>query len=95
MEFFINTSHHTEISEYIITQIKSISFEKSISIHTRLSNLNIDSLLFVEMLIKLENEFNIQFRQEELVLSAFKTVGDLVDCISSNIIIERVITYEE
>ena len=69
----------------IIALIKEICYEEEIKATTRMSSLNIDSLAFVELLIKLENRFDIEFSSDQLVIAAYRTVGDLADCVLNKI----------
>jgi len=48
-----------------------------------MADLSADSLDVVEMIVELENEFNITIDDEEV--ASFKTVGDMVSYVESHI----------
>lgn len=43
-----------------------------------LRELSLDSLAFVEIIVKLEEDFDVEFDLEELSLDAWETVGELI-----------------
>ena len=45
---------------------------------SRLRELSLDSLAFVEIIVKLEEDFAVEFDLEELSLDAWETVGDIM-----------------
>lgn len=46
-----------------------------------LSELSLDSLAFVEIIVKLENDLAVEFELDELSLDAWETVGDIIACV--------------
>lgn len=50
-----------------------------------LTDLGINSLLFVKIAVALENEFDIEFTDEDLDIQKFKTVGDIVGYVDGKI----------
>lgn len=51
--------------------------EKEITPETPLESLSLDSLSFIALLVGLEEEFGVEFEDEELLLSAWERVGEL------------------
>lgn len=54
----------------------------SISMEESLESLNIDSLSFIELVIKIENEFGIRFDENVISISNFFNVKSLVGATS-------------
>ena len=52
---------------------------------TRFSDLSIDSLSFVELIVTAEDNFNVAFSDRELLLSEWETAGDFVQAIKKKI----------
>ena len=64
------------MTKKIIEMLSEITAE-TVTIECELECLGIDSLTFVEFIIRLEDEFNIEFSDEMLCTSKFKTVADI------------------
>jgi acyl carrier protein len=75
------------MKERIITMIKDACAlaESNINEKTKLSEISLDSLSFIQLIVNLEDEFDIQFEDEELNIYDFKTVNDLVDIVEEKI----------
>lgn len=58
-------------------------YSQSIMISDSLQSVGIDSLKLVELVISLEDEFDISFDLSDLVPSEFNNVGDLLNLIES------------
>jgi acyl carrier protein len=67
---------------FIIKTLKEVTFEKGITKETNLNtDLDIDSIAWVQVLFKIENEFG-QFRDlDSLINSPYETVEDLINII--------------
>lgn len=63
----------------IITKIDLTSF----SIKTNLSDLNMDSIVFIKLVIAIEEEFELSFDDDYLDMSFFKTLEDITKYIKS------------
>lgn len=50
-----------------------------------ISNMGIDSITFVEMLVALECEFDFEFDTKKLVITAFPTINSLIDYVLKKI----------
>ena len=64
----------------IIMDQLSISDEDMITMDTTLEDLGADSLDMVEVIMAIEDEFDVQIKDEDL--ESLKSVGDLIDYIS-------------
>ena len=52
--------------------------EDNITLETRLQDISLDSLSFIECLVRVEEIFNIEFEAEELDMNGWETVGDIL-----------------
>ena len=52
--------------------------ENDIALETKLHDLSLDSLSFIECLVRVEEIFNIEFEAEELDMNGWETVGDIL-----------------
>ena len=68
------------ISE-IVSADEEIDFEGSITEDTQLKNLGINSLNIIKFIVKLEDEFEMEFEDDMLRRGKFETVGDLAEYI--------------
>ena len=66
----------TKIIEIIKT---ACALEEEITMETELKSLSIDSLSFISVIVDIESEFGIEFDFDELNLSDWRTVGDIVE----------------
>lgn len=48
---------------------------------TQISQLPFDSLLYLTMIVKLEERFDIEFDEDKLLMNSFKTIKDLTEYI--------------
>jgi acyl carrier protein len=53
--------------------------EENITAESEIRSLSLDSLSFIQLVVNLEAEFNIEFPDEALDWNAYETVSDLVD----------------
>ena len=51
---------------------------KRITAKTKLKDLSLDSLSFIEAIVKIEQAFDIEFEIEQANLVYWKTVGDII-----------------
>lgn len=71
-----------KVSNILATQFDIA--ESEISMETDLINgLNADSLDFVDLIMSLEDEFSLEFNEDDA--DSFKTVGDIVNFIEESI----------
>lgn len=70
------------MSRIIETIIKSIPLVDNIS---EFENITLDSLQIVNLLIDLENEFNIEFSEQSLKLENFSSVSKIYEMVISEL----------
>lgn len=52
--------------------------ENHADVNTKLCELSLDSLSFVSVIVKLENEFGIEFDTDDLNIGKWETVQDII-----------------
>lgn len=52
--------------------------EKNITLQTKLKDLSLDSLSFIEAIVKIEQTFDIEFEFEQAELSYWESIGDII-----------------
>ena len=52
---------------------------ENIELETPIGEISLDSLSFIELIVSIEEEFEIQFEDEDLNIRDYATVGDLFD----------------
>lgn len=73
-------------TERIVQIIKSAcAFEEAVTIKSELKLLSLDSLSFVGVIVEMEDEFGIEFDIDEIDISEWKTVGDVVKAVEEKI----------
>ncbi len=58
---------------------ENLAINQPIKIETKISQLSLDSLSFIQVLISLEDTFQIQFKDEELNIKKYHIVKDIID----------------
>lgn len=67
------------MKEKIIEIIRNAcALEENVTEETVLQDISLDSLSFVEAIVKIENEFNIEFDFQQVDLSNWNTVCDII-----------------
>lgn len=56
-----------------------------INLDDNLENYGFNSIKFIKIIVDLENEFAIEFDEEELNVTTFATLKDVVDCIMKKV----------
>ena len=76
---------NTDIYEKIMQQIASVLeiVPAAVRAEQTLEDLEIDSILFIRIVVQCETVFDIQFEDEMLLMSKFDTIGMLVDYVQS------------
>ncbi len=70
------------MEERIINVIKRLSLiDGEVEKNIKLESLGLDSLLKVELVVQLEEEFNITFNNEQLNPNNFMTVQSIIDLV--------------
>ena len=68
------------ISESIIQIIKNAcAIKENVKTESELKLLSLDSLTFVGVIVEIEDTFGIEFDIDEILISAWDTVGDIVN----------------
>lgn len=72
------------ISERICAMTADIlSLEKGeVKASDSLRDLNIDSILFIRLVVMIETELSFQFEDEMLLMSKFDLLGDIIDYVT-------------
>ena len=65
----------------VIEGLKKVAKNKEVTLESNLKDLGLDSLDVVELLMDLEEEFDVEFENEEMV--SLKTVKDVVETIDN------------
>lgn len=65
----------------VIEGLKKVAKNKEVTLESNLKDLGLDSLDVVELLMDLEEEFDVEFENEEMV--SLKTVKDVVETIEN------------
>ena len=65
----------------IISEFSSSKFSEPISLKSSLFDMGINSISLIKIIVMIEQEFGIIFRDEDLVNENFETVNDLLDYI--------------
>ena len=68
----------TKILEIISGNLENKIDSKQLSLDDDLSKYNINSLTYIKIIVALEEEFDIEFDDDELDIKSFKTIGDFV-----------------
>ena len=74
-----------DVKTKIIEMIRQVCAleEKRMTLKTKLEDLSLDSLSFIELLVLLEETFGIEFSEEELNIRAWRSVGDIVKSVEA------------
>ena len=67
----------TKIAEIVIERLSKASKNKEITLDSNLKELGLDSLDVVDLLMEMEEQFEIEFENEEML--SLKLVSDVVD----------------
>ena len=69
-----------EVSDKIISIIKGFcALKEDITVDTYISDLSLDSLSFISIIVEIEDTFNIEFDIETLDIKTWNTVGDIIE----------------
>ena len=76
-----------EMSDKIISIIKEFcALKEDITIDTQISDLSLDSLSFISIIVEIENLYNIEFDIETLDIKTWNTVGDIIEYVMRNVL---------
>lgn len=66
----------------VIEEVKKIQYSDDL-FNQELVDLNMDSISFIKLLVKLEIEFDITFGEEIILFNQNTTINNIIDCIST------------
>ncbi len=78
----------SQVREYILGAIQekgSLNSDLNIDTINYVSDGYIDSMGLIKFVVELEEEFNIEFDDDELVMPSFKIVGELIKMVEDKI----------
>lgn len=68
------------MNDTIIKLIKNkVLFDENVNLNTKLTDLSLDSLSFIELLLEIEEMYKIEFNDSSLYIDNYKTVNDLIN----------------
>ena len=71
------------IEEKVIAIFKNhVKSSNEIFSNTSLADLQVDSITFIKIVVALEEEFDMEFDDEKLLITAFPIVKDFIDYLS-------------
>ena len=59
--------------------------EDNITFETNLGDISLDSLTFIEVIVRIEQEFGIEFDDEDLNIDDCGTIGDVIHYVEGKI----------
>lgn len=74
-----------EIISIIVANTGTKILADDINMETPFDVLNLNSITFIKIIVNLESEFDFEFDDEMLVITAFPTIGSMVDYVKSKI----------
>jgi len=75
--------YQDEVTEIIKTTINLTEPIENISINTNLQSVGMDSISFIKIVVEIENNFDIEFPDEKLLITQAGTIKDLCEIIKS------------
>lgn len=72
-----------EIRNIIASNIKTTEPIDTYDANGSLQNIGMDSIIFVQIIVELENEFDIEFPDNKLSITESGTIASMVDIIKS------------
>ena len=64
---------------------KTCALNEDVTTESELKLLSLDSLSFVAVLVEIEEKFNIEFELDEILMSNWQTVGDVIKLVEVKI----------
>lgn len=72
-----------DVSHFIVDKIYEVTGINVISTKEMINNLNVNSLNFIEIVVKIEDEFNIEFEDDKLMFNSFSTIDELISYVKN------------
>ena len=70
----------------IIAQIKNAcALKEKITLKSKFTELSIDSLSFIELIVRIEDEFNITFSDDELDINLYPSVKEFINLVKGKV----------
>lgn len=73
------------VIKIIKKQLEEVVTDKEIELECELSSLGVNSVIFVKSVVEIENEFEIEFDDNDLNFNNFKVIKDLCDYVGNKI----------
>lgn len=68
------------MNDTIIKLIKNkVLIDEKVNLNTKFTDLSLDSLSFIELLLEIEEMYKIEFNDSSLYIDNYKTVNDLIN----------------
>ena len=83
-QYGVRDKYEDEVNEYEINEYEMESLFIPITIEQvddDLSELGLDSLSFIRLIVSLEEEYNVEFKDEDLILSNMNTVKKIFSAV--------------
>ena len=71
------------VSNFIMEKINEVVGLNVKSTGEMLTDLNVNSLNFIEIVVKIEDEFSIEFEDDKLMYNSFATIDDLISYVKT------------
>lgn len=79
----MNTDIEKKIREIFGNFVKDKEIAGEMGIDRPLEGLGINSVDFIKILVMVENEFDIEFSDDDLTGETFITINDFINCVES------------
>lgn len=74
----MNNLNMDKIGRKILDIYSSYAKDQHITLDDKFADLNINSIDYIKIMVKIENEFNFEFSDDDLADNTFPTIRDLV-----------------
>lgn len=75
----MNNQMVKEVEEKVLNIISQHSSKNEINKDDNFSDLGINSVDFIKIIVGIESEFDFEFYDDDLVINRFKTIQELID----------------
>lgn len=79
-----------ELVKKIVQENLEYKLEKKILLSDKLSDLEINSIVFIKIMVALEENFNCTIKDDDLVIEKYNTINDFVKCIKVTLALNEV-----
>lgn len=81
--FTILSGKQKKVFEIIVSTIESVIGD--VTLETELAGAGVDSITFIKIVVALEGEFDFEFDDEMLLITAFPTIKSMIDYVESKV----------